>query len=669
VLTLAGVGAPLTSGAPWTSTLSSALLGASVVLAALAIADKLPLRVRRRIKHLSALGGATALLAVWLGKGSAATLATLGLAVWGLAATFGPTIGIGAAAVTIVVAATAASRGGANLANALGAATLTGSLALLPYWYGRRLTRAQLRRARRVTRVDAHISRSTPSRPVAATPAAFSKDALLSVERIEATQDLEMLEAVLRDVRDMTHADEAIFWRWVEERDTIVPTAWSTESADRPQFFRVDEWSSLARWSAQERLVTFEGSDDAPLLAAAPVTSPRDEQLHGVITVSSNIGLGFGKEAAKEWLPRFAAQIATYHELFDLKSQYGQHMRRNQALLDAMQRLQMHKSAEALGNAVCETALEVSSGRSALLIRWLPQDGYGLVQYASRELALEPGTIIGRDTLVGRTCRDGLPLVLEDARTTTIAEPPYTASMATRAIPSLAVIPVTRDQRVIGAIVVEGDEPGSITFEESRTIGLLAAVARGSLEIVWEIEEASQRARTDALTGLANRRHFDEQLKRVLAETDRFGGSSSLMLIDLDNFKRVNDTFGHEAGDAVLKQVARTLADGVRAVDICARFGGEEFVILLPQTPTGGATELAERLRKSIEDRPVSHEGASMTVTASIGIAGYPETVPYGDWLFPAADKALYTAKNAGRNCVKTLGATNEMPTNYKSNK
>jgi diguanylate cyclase (GGDEF)-like protein len=299
----------------------------------------------------------------------------------------------------------------------------------------------------------------------------------------------------------------------------------------------------------------------------------------------------------------------------------------------------------------------------------LPQDGYGLVQYASRELALEPGTIIGRDTLVGRTCREGLPLVLEDARATTISEPPYTVSMATRAIPSLAVIPVTRDQRVIGAIVVEGEEPGSITLEESRTIGLLAAVARGSLEIVWEIEEASQRARTDALTGLANRRHFDEQLKRVLAETDRFGGSSSLMLIDLDNFKRVNDTYGHEAGDAVLKQVARTLADGVRTVDICARFGGEEFVILLPQTPTGGASELAERLRRAIEDRAVNHEGATMTVTASIGIAGYPETVPYGDWLFQAADKALYTAKNAGRNCVKTLSATNEMPTNYKSDR
>jgi len=117
----------------------------------------------------------------------------------------------------------------------------------------------------------------------------------------------------------------------------------------------------------------------------------------------------------------------------------------------------------------------------------------------------------------------------------------------------------------------------------------------------------------------------------------------------------------------VLRQVAKTLGDGVRAVDICARFGGEEIAILLPQTPIAGATELAERLRRAIAERPVMHEGTSIRVTASFGIAGYPETVPHGDWLFPAADKALYRAKTDGKNCVKWLGATSEMPMNYKT--
>jgi diguanylate cyclase (GGDEF)-like protein len=288
------------------------------------------------------------------------------------------------------------------------------------------------------------------------------------------------------------------------------------------------------------------------------------------------------------------------------------------------------------------------------------------VQCASRELGLEPGTIIGKDTLVGRTCRDGLPFLLKDARAVTRSDPAYTSSTSYRAIPSLAVVPVFCDQRVIGAIVVEGSEPGSLAEEEARNMGLLAAVARGSLEKVWEIEEVTQRARTDELTGLANRRHFDEQLRRVIAETDRFGGTSSLILVDIDDFKAVNDNYGHESGDAVLRQVAKTLGDGVRAVDICARFGGEEIAILLPQTPIAGASELAERLRRAIAERPVTHEGTAIRVTASFGIAGYPETVPHGDWLFPAADKALYRAKTDGKNCVKWLGATSEMPMNYK---
>ena len=645
----------------WTSTLGAVLLGVATALAAAGSAGLIPRPVAKRRRGFSLLGLALALTGVLITGGSATALAAAGLAAWGVAECFGAT------GATLGFALTA---GGSALAlrsmppaTILGGVVLAVSAGALPYWYGLRLTRSHARSQRRVTRLEAHLSRATPAKPMAA--GTLRREVLLSVERTEASQDLATLDGVLRDIRDMIRADEAIFWRWSEDRDTLVPHAWSTEDAARPQFFRVHEWGPLARWCAEERIVSLDGSEDAPLLATAPVLG--GDRLHGVLTVSSNIGLAVGRDIAKEWLPRFAGQLAAYLELFDMRTQYGRHMRRNQALIEAMERLQVHKSAESLGKAVCETALEVTSGRAALLIRWLPQDGYGLVQCASRELALEPGTIIGKDTLVGRACRDGLPFLLKDARAVTRSDPAYTSSTSYRPIPSLAVVPVLCDQRVIGAIVVEGGEPGSLAEEEARNVGLLAAVARGSLEKVWEIEEVTQRARTDELTGLANRRHFDEQLRRVLAETDRFGGTSSLILVDIDNFKAVNDNYGHESGDAVLRQVAKTLGDGVRAVDICARFGGEEIAILLPQTPVVGATELAERLRRAIAERPIMHEGTAIRVTASFGIAGYPETVPHGDWLFPAADKALYSAKSDGRNCVKSLGSTSEMPRNYKT--
>ena len=652
----------------WSILLSTGALLCAVSIAALSIRGWLPPALNRFKKPLAAGSLLVAALMVLLTGGATPALAAVGLAAWGMAEVLGTGLGIAAFSLAGVSAALALARNEPS-SLAVGGAILAAATGALPYFYSRRIAAIHARRERRVTRLEAQIARPTPARPMPTE--ALKREVLLSVERTEATKDLAILDGFLRDVRDLIQADEAIFWRWSEERDTLIPQAWSTEDSARPEFFRVREWGPLARWSAQERMPTFDGTEETALLGTAPVLTSGAEEgatvLQGVITVTCNSGLALSREALKSWLPRFASQLGGYLELFDMRTHYSRHSRRNQALIEAMQRLQVHKSAEALGSAVCEAALEVTSGRSALLIRWLPQDAYGLVQYASRELALEPGMIIGKDTLVGRTCRDGMPLLLHDARAVTRSEPAYTATLAYRPIPSMVVVPIVCEQRVIGAIVVEGAEPASIGVEEARNVGLLAGVARAFLEKVWEIEEVSQRARTDALTGLANRRHFDEQLRRVLAETDRFGGTSSLILVDIDDFKAVNDTYGHEAGDAVLRQLGKILGDGVRAVDICARYGGEEMAILLPQTPLSGASELAERLRSAIAERAVLFEGTPIRVTASFGIAGYPETVPHGDWLFPATDRALYQAKEGGKNCVKALLTSDGLPTKYQS--
>ncbi|MCY7379835.1 MAG: GGDEF domain-containing protein [Gemmatimonadaceae bacterium] len=138
-----------------------------------------------------------------------------------------------------------------------------------------------------------------------------------------------------------------------------------------------------------------------------------------------------------------------------------------------------------------------------------------------------------------------------------------------------------------------------------------------------------------------------------MAEAERSGQAVSLVLVDIDHFKRVNDTWGHEAGDAVLKHVARILQEGVRSEDVCVRYGGEEIAMLLAHTDTAHAVEIAERLRGRIAATVVRHAGAEISVTASFGVATYPESVTGRDRLFPGADKALYIAKNDGRNCVR----------------
>jgi diguanylate cyclase (GGDEF)-like protein len=223
---------------------------------------------------------------------------------------------------------------------------------------------------------------------------------------------------------------------------------------------------------------------------------------------------------------------------------------------------------------------------------------------------------------------------------------------------SVAIMPLIKDGRVLGALVIEADAPGGLTLEETRPLTVLGAVVAGSLELVWSYQEVDRRARTDALTGLFNRMHFGEQLERTLTEADRHNQPLSLVLVDVDHFKKVNDTWGHEAGDAVLKHVARILQEGVRAVDICVRYGGEEIAMLMAQTDSVRAVEVAERLRSRIAATVVRHAGAEIAVTASFGVATYPETVKGRDQLFPAADKALYIAKHDGRNLVRSKPAT-----------
>jgi len=524
------------------------------------------------------------------------------------------------------------------------AATLVGMRAWL-----RRQDRAA--RLPPVTRVEAHLASSAVStRVTPASSMALRRDVWQVFETNEATRDLEVLDRVLRDIRDLSSADEAIFWRWLEARQALVPTAWSTEGVERPSFFDVRAWGALVRWSAEANVVQFAGdAEGAPVLAAAPVLG--SGTIYGVLTVTAASGLRLDRDSARSWMPRFAAQVAGLLQLFDLRREYGRHMRQSEALLHAVKRLHGHRTAEKLAQALCDTAHEVTSASVAGLVRWNAAENHGVVQAITPASDIEPGFHVTADSLVGRVCVEGLPLVMEDAAPSVIEGCPYGG--LPRPIGSAAIVPIIGTDHPIGAIVVEGRMAGDVSQHEARNVALLAAVARGPLEIVWEIEEVSLRARTDSLTGLSNRRHFDEQLRRVVTETDRFGGACSLILLDLDHFKLVNDRHGHEAGDTVLRHVAHLLADTVRAVDLCARYGGEEIAVLLPQTAEQGAVELAERLRATLEARPSLHAGRPIEVTASFGVATYPTPVPSGELLVASADKALYEAKASGRNCVK----------------
>ncbi len=189
--------------------------------------------------------------------------------------------------------------------------------------------------------------------------------------------------------------------------------------------------------------------------------------------------------------------------------------------------------------------------------------------------------------------------------------------------------------------------------DQSRELALwLGSQASIALENVRLHRLVARQASTDGLTELANRREFEDSLANEISRAERFGGSLALILADLDNFKQVNDRFGHQAGDEVLRSFADILRETVRDIDVAARYGGEEFAILLPQTDIVGAEALAERLREAVESRALAEsQGTPVTVTSSFGVASFPEAGT-GLGLFAAADEALYRAKRAGKNCV-----------------
>lgn len=484
----------------------------------------------------------------------------------------------------------------------------------------------------------------------AATDARHETQAMLA--EAELASDLATLDLFLADVRDSLGADEAIFWRWSAEKDALAPNCWSTPGP-RPLHFDMRAWGGLVKWSAEGRMLNFDADARVAVtrLAAAPIEL--DGRLIGVLSVARAEGLERGREHLKAWLPRHAAQVGRLVQLFELRSEYARYMRQGQALLTAAQQVQSHKSQEALCRAICETVLQVSSASDAALIRWRADAERGWVQFTTPGFRHRAPFPLTPDALASVTCREATLLHIEDTSRMDRSTSLFFDGDGGWPQGTLAILPLKLEDRVIGAIVVASDQPNALPREEARNVQLLGALAATSLEMMWEMEEVSRRARTDALTGLANRRAFDEQLEHLLAQSDRFGHQVSLILADVDNFKTVNDTWGHEVGDIVLQSIARTLAEGVRAVDVCSRFGGEEIAILLPQTSLQGAAELADRLRKAVEAKPIMAQGNEISVTVSCGVSCYPDGVLTKEALFAAADRALYEAKSAGRNCVK----------------
>lgn len=216
---------------------------------------------------------------------------------------------------------------------------------------------------------------------------------------------------------------------------------------------------------------------------------------------------------------------------------------------------------------------------------------------------------------------------------------------------STVEVPMMARGQVFGLLVLASDAPNAL--EQLADIRRIAQALADSMSLALSNIALREKLRTqslrDPLTGLYNRRYMEDALERYISLAERTGTATSVLMVDLDNFKRINDEFGHAKGDAVLRDVAAQLVGTLRPSDVVARYGGEELVVIMPKCGLDNAAAKAEILRKRIESLSEAH---GVQISASFGVSAVPETATNAADVVPGADSALYAAKQSGKNRV-----------------
>jgi len=282
-----------------------------------------------------------------------------------------------------------------------------------------------------------------------------------------------------------------------------------------------------------------------------------------------------------------------------------------------------------------------------------------LLEQESRDGAKRPGLVLLEDAkAIGQSYPGGKPILGPLDRKHSLK-----GFSPDSGIASVALLPLMRQNTLIGALHLGSTSADRFTRDSSTDfLERLTAIASMCLENALNLERLKSVGLTDALTGVNNRRYFERRCLEEIALARRSGASLACMFLDLDYFKKINDTLGHQAGDEVLRKTASVIKLMLRSCDIVARYGGEEFVVLLPQTTMTHAREIAERIRANIAAHCYEAlVGQTHVVTASIGVSVLVDResdLPLEEQaahMIALADKAVYQAKHSGRNRVVTV--------------
>jgi diguanylate cyclase (GGDEF)-like protein len=331
---------------------------------------------------------------------------------------------------------------------------------------------------------------------------------------------------------------------------------------------------------------------------------------------------------------------------------------RSRRVMDALHELPRSVNATQYGEQLLDTARALTGASGAVLAIWDGDEGE-VIHHAGYDGGPLPGQKLetpGSEIALAARSRS---TIVRDAAHAAVPQAPIACGgEAWRQRPrARAAVPIWNGGTVTGVVVVWNAAAGPLDDGGIRMLEAIARVCGAQLHALTSMGSLAIQAERDPLTGLYNRRGFERVFSRDAAQAERYGRPFAALAIDIDHFKSVNDRFGHETGDAVLRRVAAVIEATIRESDAAARFGGEEFVVILPETGLHAAREAAERLRAAVAGIASADPSIPCDIRVSVGVSSMPECVVLPSRLLPSADEALYGAKRAGRDQVAVAGA------------
>jgi len=477
----------------------------------------------------------------------------------------------------------------------------------------------------------------------------------------------ESLENILQLVHGIFKPDCSLLWQYLPEqkqlrvrnragdpnnlREGLViplgegPIGWA--GLNQKTFFQQNRPDGTGYFSGRKKPV-------AQSLLVVPVHD--QSRLEGVLSIESE-HLNYFAEDAEKALSSFAGQIAQTIRMARLAKDREERAVEFQAFYRASKELASAIEFEDIIDklhVLCEEIVPFDF--SAVAVWQEPSDRFSVYQWTNqKEPAVVRGDLLnnGHAWISWFLINREEPFILTKSQLKLQEMPLLYEDENLPDLAAYLAAPMRHQQRRIGALLLGSSQEDAFSSHQARVISILCNQAAVSLENSSIIHKMEELAITDGLTGLYNHRYFQDALQQELERAERQKQCLTLLLMDIDHFKGFNDSFGHPAGDFILKSLAQLLKKNARKIDILARYGGEEFAALLPGVDHKNARKTAERWRKNVQRATFKSAGQSFAITLSIGHATSPDDGQSKVELIAKADRGLYAAKEKGRNQVR----------------